>query len=186
MPDRILQGWFKSVALAASYPRTITPHCLTNEARKFIANLHKTVDKMNDKKIIDEAVEKGYEVIGEIASVEYFYSLASQNLYCSTTGVLIAFDKSNPSMEPFTVSFNRKIGSVGPRCKPTHKHLHYEENLDVVCRALNLAQRNFTSEQIQGWVDWIVECWTIAEVFSQENPEFEVEDATQDSDEDIE
>ena len=62
--------------------------------------------------------------------------------------------------EPYTVSFNRKIGSVGPsRCNPTAKHLHYEENLDVVCRALNLAQRNFTSAVIQGWVDWIVECW---------------------------
>jgi hypothetical protein len=99
----------------------------------------------------------------------------------------MAFDKSDPSKEPFTVSFNRKLGSVGPsRCKPTHKHLHYEGNLDVVCRALNLSQRNFTSEQIQGWLDWIVECWTTAEVFSQENPDFEAEEETEDSDEDIE
>jgi hypothetical protein len=80
------------------------------------------------------------------------------------------------------VSFNRKIGSVGPRCKPTQKHLHYEENLYVVCRALNLAQRNFTSEQIQGWVNWIVECWTTAEVFSQENPDYEVVEDIEDSD----
>jgi hypothetical protein len=116
------------------------------------------------------------------ASLDTFYSLASRNLYCSTTGVLIAFDNSNPSKEPFTVSFNRKIGSVGPRCKPTQKHLHYEENLYVVCRALNLAQRNFTSEQIQGWVNWIVECWTTAEVFSQENPDYEVVEDIEDSD----
>jgi hypothetical protein len=88
----------------------------------------------------------------------------------------IAFDNSNVSKEPYTVSFNLKLGSVGPRCKPIQKHLHYEDNLDVVCRALNLAQRNFTSEQIQGWVNWIVECWTITEVFSQENPDYEVEE----------
>jgi hypothetical protein len=183
MPDITLQGWFKSVAFAASYPRTITPHCLTKEARKFIANLHTTVDKMNDKKLKEESVDKGYEFIGDSASLETFYSLAYRNLYCSSTGVLMAFDNNGPSLEPFTVSFNRKLGSVGPRCKPTHKHLHYEGNLDVVCRAL---KRNFTSEQIQGWVDWIVECWTIAEVFSQENPDFEAEDETQDSDEDVE
>jgi hypothetical protein len=187
MPDITLQQWFKSVALAASKPLLVTSHNLTNEARKYIKTLHNTVLNTSDKNLKDNAVAKGYEVIGDTAYLETFYSLASRNLYCSTTGVLMAFDNSNPSNEPFTVSFNRKLGSVGPsRCKPTHKHLHYKENLDVVCRAVNLAQRNFTSDQIQVWIDWIVECWTIAEVFSQENPEFEVEDETQDSDEDIE
>jgi hypothetical protein len=182
MPDLILQSWFKAVALASSDPPIITPHILTQEARNYIGALHNVTLNMNDKKYIDEAVEKGYDVIGDTASLETFYSLASRNLYCSTTGVLIAFDNSNPSKEPFTVSFNRKIGSVGPRCKPSHKHLHYEENLDVVCRALNLAQRNFTSEQIQVWVDWIVEKWKIVEVFSQENPDYEVEEDIEDSD----
>jgi hypothetical protein len=68
---------------------------------------------------------------------------------------------------------------LGPRWKPTQKHLHYDCNLKVVCRALNLAQ-------IQAWVDWIILCWGKTEVFAVELPEFEVEDETQDSDEDIE
>jgi hypothetical protein len=171
MPDLILQNWFKAVALTANITPIITPHNLTQVARNYIGALHSVTLNTNDKKLIDESVEKGYEVIGDTASLETFYSLASQNLYCSITNVLMAFDNNDPSLEPFTVSFNRKLGSVGPsRCKPTHKHLYYKENLDVVCRALNLAQRNFTSEQIQGWVNWIVECWTIADVFSQENP----------------
>ena len=180
MADRILQGWFKSVALAASNPLSITPHCLTQEARQYIKTLHYIILNISDKKLIDESVDKGYEVIGETASLETLNSLASLNLYCSSTGVLMAFDKSNSSKEPFTVSFNRKLGSEGPRCNPTHKHLHYRENLDVVCRALNLAQRNFTSEQIQGWLDWIVECWTIAKEFAVELPEFEVEEDSED------
>jgi hypothetical protein len=55
-------------------------------------------------------------------------------------------------------------------------YLHYEKNLDVVCCALNLAQRNFTSVVIQGWIDWIVQCWSTTEVFARENPGFEIGD----------
>jgi hypothetical protein len=122
-----------------------------------------------------------------------FYSLASRNKYCSSTGVLIAFDKSNPSKEPHSQchigcslssleksqyrSTDRRCGSEGSsRCKPTHKHLHYEGNLDVVCRALNLGQNNFASAEIQGWMDWIIRCWTTMEVFAREHPDFYVEE----------
>jgi hypothetical protein len=56
--------------------------------------------------------------------------------------------------------------------------------LDVVCRALNLGQRNFSSELIQGWLDWIRECWTTMDVFALENPEFEVEEDEEEDDED--
>jgi hypothetical protein len=151
MPDRILQGWFKAVALAARNPPLLTPHTLNEDAKAFIKNLHETIAKLNDKKIVDEAGAKGYEVIGQTVKVEKLYAMASNNLYCSFTNVRMAIDKENPSLEPFRVSFNRRIGSAGPsRNKPTFKHLHYERNLDVVCKALNLAQRNFTSEVIQG------------------------------------
>jgi hypothetical protein len=115
MPDRILQIWFKAVASAFSNPpHPVTPHTLNNDAKKFIKNSH-TLHKLKDKKIVDEADHKGYEVIGgETASLKCFYLLAQEDLFCSTTRAPIAFDKSNPSNEPFTVSFNRKIGSVGP------------------------------------------------------------------------
>ena len=61
MPDRILQGWFKAVALAARNPPLLTPHTLNEDAKAFIKNLHKTIEKLNDKKICDEAGAKGYE-----------------------------------------------------------------------------------------------------------------------------
>ena len=176
MPDRILQTWFKAVAQAASNPPPVTAHIMTEDAEKYIKALHTVTLRMNDKKILDEADAKGYQVIGTTATLNFYYSLAKKDQYCSTTRVLMAFDKSNTSMEPFTVSFNRRIGSVGPRSKPTAKHLHYEDNLDVVCRALNLGQRNFTSEQIQGWVDWIIQCWSTNIVFAPENTDFEVEE----------
>jgi hypothetical protein len=47
---------------------------------------------------------KGYEVIGDTASLDYLYSLASQNVYCSTTNVRMTFNNNDPSLEPFTVS----------------------------------------------------------------------------------
>jgi len=56
------------------------------------------------------------------------------------------------------------------------KHLHYEGNLDVVCRALNLAQNNFSSEMIHG----ISQRWTAIEEFAPENSDFEVEDDEED------
>ena len=184
MQDRILQIWFKAVALAAIGPPPATPHVLNKEEKKYIKKLYGTT-VLNDATYQDCSTTKGFEVIGETASLNYFYLLASQSKYCSSTGVFMAFNKSNPSKEPFTLSFNRKRGSEGPsRCKPTEKHLHYEGNLDVVCRALNLAKGNFTTEQIQRCVDWIIECWTIAEVFSHENPDFAVEEDVDESDED--
>ena len=174
MPDRILQTWFKDVAQAASNPPPVRPHRLNSDHKKYIKTLHNAALSMTDKKIIEEAEDKGFQVIGVTALLKYYYSLAEKDQYCSTTRVLLAFDNSNTSREPFALSFNRKLGSVGPRNKPTVKHLHYEGNLDVVCRALNLAQRNFTSAVIQGWVDWIVECWSTTEVFARENPDFEI------------
>jgi hypothetical protein len=187
MPDRILQGWFKAVALAARNPPPVTSHSLTSDEKKYIKKLHQLNQKHDKEDIIDKADAKGYQVIGTTATLKFFLSLASKNLYCSTTGILISFDNSNQSKEPFTVSFNRKIGSVGPRNKPTVKHLHYVGNLDVVCRAFNLAQRNFTSVVIQGWIDWIVQCWSTTEVFARENPDFEIgEDDDEEFDDDEE
>ena len=188
MPDRILQGWFKAVSQAAATPPPhVTPHTLTKDAKSYIKKLHQLTQRNDKKDIIDKAVAKGYQFIGQTVKVEQLYAMASKNLYCSFSNVRMVFDKENPSKEPYTVSFNRKIGSVGPsRCKPTAKHLHYEENLDVVCRALNLAQRNFKSAEIQAWVNWIVQCWSTTEVFARDNPDFEIGEEDDDDEDDEE
>ena len=49
MPDMILQGWFKSVALAAVNPPIITPHNLTQEARKYIGALHNVTHNTGER-----------------------------------------------------------------------------------------------------------------------------------------
>ena len=98
---------------------------------------------------------KGYAIVGATADWTDVLNLLQDSLYCARTKVPLAFDKSSPSLEPFVASANRILGSVGPRHKAHTKHLHYLANLEVVCRALNLAQRNFSADVIMEWVRWI-------------------------------
>ena len=185
MSDRTFQAWFNSVAAAARNPQPITPHILNPSEKRFVKALHNTTMNTNDKKLLDDAAAKNYRTVGVTADLKHFYDLAQADLYCSTTRVPISFDTSNTSKEPFTVSFNRRTGSVGDRCKPHTKHLHYGGNLDVVCRALNLAQRNFSSAVIQEWIDWIVSEWYIAPISAVDNIDW-VEGEDNESDEDDE
>ena len=86
MPDISLQGWFKAVAQAAATPPPpVAPHTLTKDAKSYINTLHNFALNMNDQKIIDEAADKGYQVIGVTASLKYYYSLAEKDQYYSTT-----------------------------------------------------------------------------------------------------
>ena len=185
MSDRTFQAWFKSVAAAARNPQPITPHTLNSSEKRFVKHLHSNISAVNDKKLLDDAAAKNYRTVGVTADLKHFMSLAQADLYCSKTRVPMSFDLSNTSNEPFTVSFNRRTGSVGDRCKPHTEHLHYVENLDVVCRALNLAQRNFSSDVIQVWIDWIVSEWYNAPISAVDDIDW-VEGEDNESDEDDE
>lgn len=89
-------GCFKAVALAAFNPTLVTSHIVTTAEKNYIKVLHNLTFK-DDKKKKDEALEKGYETIGDTASLDHFYDLASRNLYCSTTGVL--WHLINPTLQ---------------------------------------------------------------------------------------
>jgi len=89
-------GCFKAVALAAFNPTLVTSHIVTTAEKNYIKVLHNLTFK-DDKKKKDEALEKGYETIGDTASLDHFYDLAPRNLYCSTTGVL--WHLINPTLQ---------------------------------------------------------------------------------------
>ena len=110
---------------------------------------------MNDNKIRTDSAKKNYDVEGETLSLLDAKRICSQFSHCVTTGVSLSMDESNPSSEPFRLSLNRIQGHDGPRTKPTKKYLHSKENVEASCRALNLAQRNFTTEMIVEWVNHI-------------------------------
>lgn len=98
---------------------------------------------------------QGYTTVGVTASWDGVKNIYEKSKFCAATGVPLVFNIENPSMKPFRASINRKIGSVGNRCKPIIKHLHYDGNIECVSLAYNLAQRNFSDELIMTWINWI-------------------------------
>jgi len=147
--DRTLYQWFSKIVAAKNGPIMENVPTLT-KADEQVCRTCFNRNSADDRIIVKDAQLKGYTVApGPTAEAEQFVDMVRKQRFCSTTNVTYDFVSG-----PNCISVNRKVGYTGDRNKSIGKvkYLHSLNNIEPSCRALNLAQRDFSKDQIMEWV----------------------------------